>query len=88
MKKTNLVLAAGLVFLLVGLAAYSTLGPCTIRSCLGYSTGYEITGITLTRIDFYDGCNWCSISSLIVSAPVGAMLIMGGALGRVYQMSE
>lgn len=84
MKKTSLALIIGALLIVVGVAAYGTLGPCTIRMC-GRYTGYQITNVTLTRIDYYDGCNWCSISSLIVSAPIGGTLFASGAVSWLYQ---
>jgi hypothetical protein len=82
--KTNVALFVGVFLLLAGFAVFLTVDACTARLC-AVENGFHINRVTLTTVDYYDGCNWCSTSSLALSAPVGGVIFLSGAISRIHQ---
>jgi hypothetical protein len=76
----EILVSLGVIFLLVGIFMSGSI-VCTARLC-PQPTGYEFQGVTLFHLYYYDGCNWCSMSTPFFLIPIGVVSI---SIGMIFK---
>ena len=86
-SKTNITLVVGVLLVVAGLIALTTTEVSTLVMCRTYA-GYQINSIILTTVSYYDGCNWITVSSVVLAAPTGAAVFVVGIVFKSYHIAS
>lgn len=89
-ERAHLVIGVGLLLIVFGYTALVLTNSSTLVSCRPpYGPwnilNYEITNIGLRTVSYYNGCNWISASSLILTIPLGGAFLTAGIIASVVK---